>query len=61
MIARNHPTYTWWHHTPVTAYTDEERFVIGFRAGAERRHVYRKINAERQRAAVRRLLASFVI
>lgn len=50
----------WEHYTPRRLYDEAEAFVIGYRVGKMRRHVYAAICRMRERAAVSRWLSQYL-
>lgn len=51
--------YIWWHHTPRMAYSPEDAFIIGYRVGRARRHVYSRVQHTRERRAIARMLSAY--
>lgn len=50
----------WEHYTPRRVYDEAEAFIIGYRVGRMRRHVYAAFRAMGERAALARWLSAYV-
>jgi hypothetical protein len=51
--------YVWWHYTPRVILSHEDRFIIGYRVGRERRRIYARARRATERRAIARLLAAY--
>lgn len=58
-LQRDCGQYVWWHHTPRMIYSAEDAFIIGYRVGRARRHVYARARRATERRAIAWMLSAY--